>query len=520
MRTKIAVPIAAADRTGVLNQTKEAVASGAEMLELRTDYLESLSADLAKEIIHSVRRIADLPLIVTCRDPKEGGANVYSAELRRDVLVQAVRETVSFVDMEFANFRKKTLSEPLLAALSLSDKTRLILSIHDFDRPLQNLAGLCREIRDSCPGAIPKLAYTASHINDCFAAFDLLHQEEGDIIVLCMGPSGTICRLLAKKLGSMVGFASLDSGRATAPGQLTVAQLQNPYGFSGSNRDTELFGIIADPVGHSMSPAIHNACFAQNGMNRMYLPLLVSGGIGELSDFLNNVACRSWLKFRGFSVTLPHKRNALDYVRKNGGFIEPLAEKIGAANTLVVNKRGEFCAFNTDYAGAMNAVVRQLGLKTTDLKGKRVAVIGAGGVSRAVVAGFADAGACVTVYNRTVAKARSLAETFGCAYSSLDGLEDLHADLLVNCTSVGMSPNADAIPVTAEKMRAEMAVFDTVYNPLETTLLKNAKQAGAKTVDGLSMFVGQAAAQFRHFTNRDADTDLMRRVAESRLRVQ
>lgn len=168
----------------------------------------------------------------------------------------------------------------------------------------------------------------------------------------------------------------------------------------------------------------------------------------------------------------------------------------------------------------MSAVVRQLGLKTTDLKGKRVAVIGAGGVSRAVVAGFADAGARVTVYNRTLSKARSLAETFGCAYSSLDGLEDLHADLLVNCTSVGMSPNADATPVAAEKMRAEMAVFDTVYNPLETTLLKNAKQAGAKTVDGLSMFVGQAAAQFRHFTNRDADADLMRRVAESRLRVQ
>ena len=520
MQTKITVPLSATNKADMRSQAKEAVALGAEMLELRIDYLNDLSVDLAKDTINSIQQLTPLPLIVTCRDEQEGGAHVYSAELRLKVLIQAVSESADFIDLEFVNFRNPVFSKPLLFALSQSDGCRLILSAHDFKKPFADLKGLYQEIRNVCPQAIPKLVYTANHINDCFEAIDLLHNEKkADIIVLCMGPAGLICRILARKLGALVSFASLDSGKTTAPGQLTIAQLKEIYRFSDSNPATKLFGIIADPVEHSMSPAIHNACFARNKMDRLYLPLLVSDGANGLNAFLDNVTSRNWLGFRGFSITIPHKENALDYVRQHNGIIEPLVEKIGATNTLVIDEQGKLSAFNTDYVGAMASIAQVLDMEQADLNGKQVAIIGAGGVACAIVAGLVDVGAEVIIYNRTVSKAQSLAKAFNCGYSPLEGLTEMKADLLINCTSIGMSPNINESPVAAEIMRAEMAVFDTVYNPLQTLLIKNAAQVEAKTIDGLSMFVGQAMAQFKHFTNEDGDPELMRKVVEKQLRT-
>ncbi|MHC4702935.1 MAG: shikimate dehydrogenase, partial [Planctomycetota bacterium] len=276
------------------------------------------------------------------------------------------------------------------------------------------------------------------------------------------------------------------------------------------DRETELFGVIADPVGHSLSPAIHNACFGEQGMNRLYLPLLVQGGRQEFDSFLRNAFERKWLNFRGFSVTIPHKQSALDYVRASDGFVEPLAEKIGAANTVIAGPDGKLAAYNTDYAGALDAITAGMEITRADFKDMPVAIVGAGGVSRAIVAGLSDAGAEVKIYNRTVEKAERLAGEFNCEFGPLDELQNLSAKLVINCTSIGMHPKVDATPVSLESLQGDMAVFDTVYNPAQTLLLKQAAAKSAKTIDGISMFVNQAMAQFKLFTGQEGNPELMR----------
>ena len=325
-----------------------------------------------------------------------------------------------------------------------------------------------------------------------------------------MGQAGLISRILAKKLDSFVTFASIDADSATAPGQLTIRELKELYQYDHIGTDTELFGVIADPVGHSLSPAIHNACFAEANMNRLYLPLLVQGQQQEFKSFLNNVLLRKWLNFRGFSVTIPHKQSALQYARANQGFVEPLAEKIGAVNTLIIRSDGKVKAYNTDYSAALEAIISGMKIKKAGLKELPVAVIGAGGVARAIVAGLSDAGAKIKIYNRTFERAEKLASEFNCEFAPLDELENLDAKLLVNCTSIGMHPNIEAAPVPKEYLKKTMAVFDTVYNPAETLLLKEAKKKKAKRIDGVSMFVNQAMAQFKLFTGTDGNPDLMR----------
>jgi 3-dehydroquinate dehydratase/shikimate dehydrogenase len=523
--TYVAVPISATSLDQAKRQMEGAVAAGAEMIELRTDYLNGLRKDLALALLAEAKQTipAGLPVIVTCRDPREGGVGGHPEGLRVEILLAALAAAADFIDLEFANFSRPELGRRVRAALVDHPGGRLILSAHDFDGSFPNLRQLYREIRQACPEAIPKLVYTARHINDCFEAFDLLRETKGDLVVLCMGQAGLISRVLARKLGGFVTFASLDEQGATAPGQLTIGMLKGLYRYERIDAATELFGVIADPVGHSLSPAIHNACFAEQDMNRLYLPLLLQGGEPQFNQFLDHVLARPWLDFRGFSVTIPHKHSALKYVHAKGGFVEPLADKIGAANTLVIERpaasdQPRILAHNTDYAGALAAITAGMGIAREDLRDVPVAVVGAGGVARALVAGLTDAGARVTIYNRTVERAEDLAADFGCAFAGLDELPHLRAQLLINCTSIGMHPHVDATPVPAESLRPGMTVFDTVYNPAETLLLRQARDAGARTIDGVTMFVNQAAAQFRLFTREPADTNLMRRTVMDVLR--
>jgi shikimate dehydrogenase len=216
-------------------------------------------------------------------------------------------------------------------------------------------------------------------------------------------------------------------------------------------------------------------------------------------------------------VTIPHKAHALDYVNHAGEFVEPLAENIGAVNTLKIGFGGIVSGYNTDYAGAMDALVGVLGIDRHELHSMKIAVVGAGGVARAVVAGLADVGAHVTVYNRTVSKAAALGDEFSCRHAGLDELGDMEAQVVINCTSIGMHPDVDDSPVPAECFREGMAVFDTVYNPLETKLLREAAAAGAKTVNGAEMFVRQAMAQYKIFIGAGADEGVIRDTVEKRL---
>jgi len=520
--TYLAVPIAAKNLEQAEQQVRLAIAAGAEMLELRVDYLENLTTAVVAELIAETRASTNLPLIVTCRDKAEGGANNWPAQLRIGAIEQAINRRAQFVDCEWRNIASVTGDAKIETALEDIAEAKLILSAHSFNGPFkQNLRFLYQQISDS-HADIVKLVYTANHINDCFDAFDLLHEARGDLIAFCMGQAGLISRILAKKLNSLVTFASIDDETATAPGQLTVQQFKQLYQYDSIKSDTELYGIIGSPVAHSMGPAIHNACFADAKLNKLYLPLLVEGTQAQFNTFMDNCIARPWLNFKGFSVTLPHKKNAIDYVRAKGGYIEPLAEKIGAANTIILDPQAtsderRICAYNTDYAGALDAITNTLNIERADLKNMPVAVIGAGGVSRAIVAALSDIGAKTTVYNRTLEKAERLSAEFGCQFAPLDALADLNAKLLINCTSIGMHPDIDASPLPADLLKADLAVFDTVYNPAQTLLLKQAAGAGAKTIDGVAMFVNQAAAQFKLFTNQNPNVELMTKTVQAHL---
>ena len=512
--TYLTVPISAKDSDQAQEQIKAAVAAGAEMLELRLDYIEALSVELTKKLITDYKSTKNkpLPIIVTCRDKKQGGAIDYPIKLRIEVLTAALLAGADFIDFEYENFLTTERQEKIRLALSRNSRARLILSAHNFETKFPDIGKLYRSISSICPGTIPKLVYTANNINDCFDAFDLLHRTSSERIVFCMGRAGIISRIIAKKLGSFVTFACTDKEQATAPGQIHIDELKKLYRYDSIQPDTELFGVIADPVTHSLSPAIHNACFADMKMNRLYLPLLVQGHKQIFDTFLNGVILRKWLSFHGFSVTIPHKQNALDYAKEHQGFIEPLASKIGAVNTLVIRLDGKVRAYNTDYTAALDAITNKLKFTKDDFKELPVAVIGAGGVARAIVAGLCDAGSKITIYNRTVEKAKKLAEEFNCGSASLDELPNLNAKLLVNCTSIGMYPNVEASPMEKEYLKNTMAIFDTVYNPAETQLLKYARAKRAKRIDGVSMFVNQAMAQFKLFTGTDANPKLMRKT--------
>jgi len=224
--TYLAVPIAAKNLDQAKQQIKAARAAGAEMLELRTDYLENLSVDLVKNLIAKAKSATKrpLPVIVTCRDAQQGGVVDYPLQLRINVLTSALKAGAEFVDFEYENFLSTENQERIKVALSQTSKARLILSAHNFKTKFDNISKLYRHITTLYPAAIPKLIYTANHINDCFEAFDLLHSTGGERSIWCMGTASFISRIIAKKLGSFATFASIDESAATAPGQLTTKQ--------------------------------------------------------------------------------------------------------------------------------------------------------------------------------------------------------------------------------------------------------------------------------------------------------
>jgi 3-dehydroquinate dehydratase/shikimate dehydrogenase len=513
--TYLTVPISAKNVNEASTQIECACSAGAEMLELRMDYLTELTTSAVKTLLAQIHA-RHLPAIVTCRDTAEGGNGSWPLDMRLSILLEAIACGADFIDCEFANFTDHAVADTLFKALKDSS-TRLILSAHNFDGPFDDAWQLYEDMLAACEHAIPKIVYHADNINDCFDAFDMLCQRKGDLIAICMGPAGFISRILAKKLGALVTFASIDDAAATAPGQVTIDQMKNLYRWDSIDEDTAIYGVIGDPIAHSMSPALFNALFDAHQINALFLPLLVQGQRPGFDAFMDNARTATYLDMHGFSVTLPHKAHALDYVEKNGEHIESLAADIGAVNTLKLGSSGKIGAYNTDYAGARDALVSTMGIDKHDLHKKTVAVIGAGGVARAVVAGLADVGADVTIYNRTVEKAKALAEEFKCKFASIEDVPNLKAEIVVNCTSIGMHPNVDNSPIPAECFNSSMAAFDTVYNPVKTKMLTFAENAGAKTISGDEMFIRQAMAQFKIYTGQTPNEQVMRKTVAARL---
>ncbi len=302
--------------------------------------------------------------------------------------------------------------------------------------------------------------------------------------------------------------------------ELLIAQ----YRWNALGADTRVYGVIGCPVAHSMSPAIHNAAFTETHYNGVYLPLRVEPDYASFKAFVDFCIARTWMNLRGCSVTIPHKENLLRYVRERGGFIEPLARRIGVANTLCIEpgrksdgSDARLSAYNTDYRGALDALCTGMNIQPAELKNLSVAVLGAGGVSRAIVAGLRDGGAKVTIYNRTQEKADSLAAEFGATSLPNDQRAKNTADAIINCTSIGMWPEVDATPLPKEGLAHRPAVFDTVYNPVETRLLREARAAGCRTIDGVAMFVNQAVGQFERWTEQKAPVQIMRHIVLEQL---
>ncbi|MCP4248533.1 MAG: shikimate dehydrogenase [bacterium] len=331
-------------------------------------------------------------------------------------------------------------------------------------------------------------------------------------IALGMGDVGLPSRVLAKKFGALATYCAPSAGDETAPGQVTLEQMLDDYRWAAIDERTRFFGVIGDPVAHSMSPRLFNACFERENVNGVYLPLHVQADGDVLARFLQGCQDRPWLDVGGFSVTVPHKQAAAAWV---GDRIEPLARRIGAVNTLVPREDG-LAGFNADYAGALEAITGALKCDRAALADLRADVLGAGGVARAMVAGLRDCGARVTLFNRSADRAKVLADEFDCVCRPWsDRNRPSEADLLINCTSLGMWPEVDETPVSAERLAEPLVVFDTVYNPVQTRLLREAAAAGCRIIDGLTMFVNQAALQWAIWMGRStADKALMRRVVE------
>lgn len=519
--TRLAVSILVRTLEQALTDAARGAEFGAAMVEYRLDSF----TDEPTAVTELVER-SPLPCIVTCRPTWEGGLYEGDEASRLAVLERAtagVRQP-AYIDLELAACQQSAaagaFAEKLAAQPEAAAATGLILSTHDFKgRPAQlhqKLAAMAE------PGAcrVIKVAWRARSLRDNLEAFEILAHQYKPTIALCMGEFGLPSRVLAKKFGALLTFASLERHSATAAGQPTLDELKHVYRWDAIGSDTRVFGVIGDPVSHSMSPAIHNAGFDATGYDGVYLPLRIPPEYEHFKATVGAWLDHEALHFAGASVTIPHKQNLMRFVEESGGEVEALAREIGAANTLSRRDDGSLHACNTDYAAALDAVCDALGIARAELRERRIAVLGAGGAARAIVAGFAHYGANVVVYNRTREKAQALAEEFNggagkVVAGAMEKLADCCCEVIVNCTPIGMHPRVDASPVDGFEMKhwgEETLVFDTIYNPPRTKLLAQAEAAGCRTVSGVEMFVRQGAAQFERWTGEAAPLRVFREV--------
>lgn len=462
------------------------VEQGAQLVELRLDYIT--------RAVNLKRLVADRPgpVVLTARRKEDGGRWEKSEQERLMLLRSAIATGVEYVDIE----------ADVAAQIPRYGSTKRIISYHDFTGTPDELeeihAAMAEEDAD-----IVKIATMANTFSDNVRMIQLVENAKIPTIGICMGEMGMITRILSNRVGSPFTYATFSADKKLAPGQINWKEMNNVYHYESINPQTSLFGVIADPVGHSHSPLIHNSAFIDAGLNARYLPLRVPKD--DLQTFMN--CCHS-IGIEGISITIPHKEAALDYCTQ----AESSSTGIGAINTMIFNGE-ERLGYNTDYRAAMDCIEETFSLQRgqeNSMQGKVALILGAGGVSRAIAWGLRQRKCEVYVSSRTEERSQLLAHEIGCHTIPWDQRHDVKAHLLVNGTPVGMHPNVDVSPYNMNSINEYMVVFDTVYNPENTVLIKYAKQAGARLITGVDMFVRQAAYQFRLFTGKDAPTDLMR----------
>ncbi|MEM1228273.1 MAG: shikimate dehydrogenase [Planctomycetota bacterium] len=482
----ICVSLGRARHTRMIAEHKFLVEQGAPLVELRLDYIS--------RAVNLKRLLDDRPgpVVVSARRRDDGGRWNHSEQDRLMLLRSAIAAGVEYIDIE----------ADMAAQIPRYGNTKRIISFHDFTETPEELDDLHSAMAAE-DADIVKIATMANTFSDNIRMIELTAKSKIPTIGICMGEMGMMTRVLANRVGSPFTYATFSSDKKLAPGQLNWKDMNSIYHYESIDKDTALFGVIADPVAHSHSPLIHNAAFIDAGINARYLPFRVPKD--DLQTFMNT--CRN-IGVQGISITIPHKEAALEYCTQ----AESSATGIGAINTMVFGEEERY-GYNTDYRAAMDCIEETLNLQRgqeNSMQGKQALVLGAGGVSRAIAWGLRQRRCDVVIASRTRERSDMLAAEIGCRAIDWDDRHEPKSHLLVNGTPIGMHPDVDRSPYEASALNQYMVVFDTVYNPENTMLIKSAIRKQARVITGVDMFVRQAAYQFKLFTGKDGSIDLMR----------
>jgi len=502
---RICVPIRV-QRASELPEAIKRAAEVADIVEVRLDYLGDSEREAVLPFLrdHLIRDAT--PMILTFRPAEEGGHAVTDYEARRSLSTSLNKISSSaFFDLEF------DLVSGLDAEKASIDWSRVICSHHDFSGVPPDLNRIYERMA-ATPARIVKIAVQADDATDCLPIFHLLsgaRHEGREIIAIAMGHAGILTRILGPSFGSFLTYAAFDNESATAPGQLTASELREVYRIDKINPQTEVIGLLGKPVGHSLSPHIHNAAFAAAGANAVYIPFEARDA-GQFIRRLAHPRSREldW-KLRGLSVTAPHKSVVMSFL----DWIDPRAKEMGAVNTILI-QGDELHGHNTDAAGFITPLRRKFG----SLHGARCAIVGAGGGARAALWALRNEGAQVALFVRDPDKARVLSEEFKIDPQLLSGASFAGVDVLVNATPVGTRGTREQETVAkVDQFRGVRLAYDLVYNPLETQFLREARAAGCETLGGIEMLISQAVEQFKLWTGEDAPVDVMRDAARRAL---
>jgi 3-dehydroquinate dehydratase/shikimate dehydrogenase len=502
---KICVPVCV-PRASELSEAIARAARVADIIELRLDCLLETELDSASSLLKA--RIGKGALIIlTMRSREQGGR----ASLSLDQRSQFWASIGSTVENCLKDFELDLVQEYVRRADQRVDWSKIICSHHDFAGVSSDLEKIYEQMA-ATPARILKIAVRAEDATDCLPVFHLLEraQREGrEMIAVAMGSAGIMTRILGPSRGSFLTYGALDDESATAPGQLTARELREVYRIDRIDQQTGVIGIIGKPVGHSLSPRIHNAAFADAGVNAVYIPFEVRDAVSFMRRMAHPRSRELDWNLRGLSVTAPHKATVMSCF----DWIDPAAKEVGAVNTIVV-RDNELHGYNTDWPGFITPLRQRFG----SLKGARCALIGAGGGARAALWALRNDGADVTLFVRDPDKAKPVAKEFGVDYQPLAGAHFDQFEIVINATPLGTRGEcAEQAPATAEQLGGVRLAYDLVYNPTETRFLREARAAGCETLSGLEMLTAQAVEQFKLWTGQDPNAEVMRDAARRAL---
>ena len=473
----------------------------ADLIEVRFDCLAP------SEIRPALARIASEPglsgsLLATFRIPDQGGVRETSFEERRQFWTWDINKSFWGGDFE----------EELIEVSLTTNWRNRICSVHE-DGSNSLDVDLAYEQITKTAASVIKIATFAEDAIDAIPVWALLKKakkESKPMIPIAMGEAGKWTRILGLAHGAFMTYASLETGSETAPGQISGEDMVNIFRVKELDEKTEVYGIIAGDTSYSISPWMHNAAFKEAGMNRVFVPLQTND-LDEFMRLMVDVETREVeLNFRGFSVTNPHKRSIMEHLNK----IDETATNIGAVNTVKIED-GRLFGYNTDAPGFMAPLKKVLG----DVKGARVAIAGAGGAARACAYALKQEGANVTIFARRHRRAEKLAEEFGVnAGNANNSFRPGTVDILVNATPLGTKGGeTEATIATASQMNGIKLVYDLVYNPIQTRLIREARIAGVAALGGLDMVLAQGRKQFEIWTGETAPTNAMAAAIKRKL---